>query len=93
MKLGKKRRESSKRKYHIISQRVIIKAIVISEKVGLFPSAKIWAQVGTVLPKLRKQYREPDFKKASPASLLRVPSEHETCTACSLHSSRGAYVV
>jgi len=29
MKLGKKRRESSKRNYYIISPRVIIKAIII----------------------------------------------------------------
>jgi len=29
LKLGKKRRESSKRNYYIISQRVIIKAIII----------------------------------------------------------------
>jgi len=29
MKLGKKRRESSKRNYHIISPRVIIQAIII----------------------------------------------------------------
>ena len=29
VKLGKKRREKSKRKYHIISSRVIIKSIII----------------------------------------------------------------
>jgi len=31
LKLGKKRRESSKRNYYIISPRVIIKAIIIIE--------------------------------------------------------------
>jgi len=30
LKLGKKRRESSKRNYYIISPRVIIKAIIIN---------------------------------------------------------------
>ena len=31
LKLGKKRRESSKRNYYIISPRVIIKAIIITD--------------------------------------------------------------
>ena len=34
LKLGKKRRESSKRNYYIISPRVIIKAIIIISKDG-----------------------------------------------------------
>jgi len=37
LKLGKKRRESSKRNYYIISPRVIIKAIIIISRTSLFP--------------------------------------------------------
>jgi len=42
VKLGKKRRESSKRNYYIISPRVIIKAIIIMRRCNNFRSLSWW---------------------------------------------------
>ena len=45
LKLGKKRRESSKRNYYIISPRVIIKAIIIIRVAGSMRSGWILVNI------------------------------------------------
>jgi len=50
LKLGKKRRESSKRNYYIISPRVTIKAIIIIERFEptTFTLATVFCPIGHI---------------------------------------------